>query len=169
MARNFVSSGPIHAALTVAVVPFENLTNHPNAGIIVAELLATELYHQGTFRLMEGTELRRQLEGRDIDLAKVGVTMAAGQLAAGLGVDAVVVGSVSEYGYQHGLHEEPTVGINLRLVSACDGEVLWAASHSETGGGVLRRDSVNEAAQRAVLEMVVELNRRLDARAKGGS
>lgn len=152
-ATDFVPATPPARSLRVAVVPLENLTNFPNAGRIVAELAATELYARGLFELMEGTALRRALTRRNIDLAALGESVVAGEVAATLGVDALLVGSVSEYGYQHGLHEEPVVGINLRLVGS-GGEVVWAASHSTTGRGYIARDSVNASAQRLVSEMI---------------
>jgi len=147
----------LDATLEVAVVPLENLTNYPKAGLIAAELVSTELYRRGLFRLVEGTALRQALTTLEIDVADLAVTYAAAELGRRLEVDAVLVGSVSEYGYQHGLHEEPVVGLNLRLVDAANGDILWAASHSTTGRGYLARDSVNAAAQRLVEEMVATL------------
>lgn len=158
-AVDYVDSGA-SARQRVAVVPLENLTNFPQAGIIVGELVASELYRRQLFELTEGTALRKALGALDIELADLAEAFGAAELAARLGVDAVLVGSVSEYGYQHGLHEEPVVGINLRLVGA-DGKVRWAASHSTTGRGYIARDSVNAAAQRLVDEMVSVLQSRV--------
>jgi hypothetical protein len=81
-------------------------------------------------------------------------------VAAALGVDAVLTGSVSEFGYQHGLKEEPTVGINLRLITLDDADVVWAASHADAGRGLLHRDSLAATAQRVVIEMVDALEAR---------
>jgi len=154
-------AGALDATQDVAVVPLENLTNYPKAGLIAAELVSTELYRRGLFRLTEGTALRQALNALEIDVADLAVTYAAAELGRRLEVDAVLVGSVSEYGYQHGLHEEPVVGLNLRLVDAASGDILWAASHSTTGRGYLARDSVNAAAQRLVEEMVATLGSHL--------
>lgn len=160
-AVDYVGTGA-SARQRVAVVPLENLTNYPKAGLIVGELVASELYRRQLFDLTEGTALRKALGGLDIEPADLAESVGAAELAGRLGVDAVLVGSVSEYGYQHGLHEEPVVGINLRLVGAA-GEVLWAASHSTTGRGYIARDSVNAAAQRLVGEMVSILQSRVGA------
>ncbi|MEQ8663363.1 MAG: hypothetical protein RLW62_21310 [Gammaproteobacteria bacterium] len=147
----------LDGALSVAVVPLENLTNYPKAGLIAAELVTTELYRRELFRLTEGTALRQALNAQELDVADLAVTYAAAELGRRLGVAAVLVGSVSEYGYQHGLHEEPVVGLNLRLVDSTAGAILWAASHSTTGRGYLARDSVNACAQRLVEEMIAAL------------
>lgn len=160
-AADYVVAGTT-ARQRVAVVPLENLTNYPKAGLIVSEFVATELYRRGLFDLVEGTALRRSLAALEPERADLAASVGAAELATRLGVDAVLVGSVSEYGYQHGLHEEPVVGVNLRLVEA-DGDVSWAASHSTTGRGYIARDSVNAAAQRLVDEMVDTLQARLGA------
>lgn len=154
VARDWVrSSEAVRADLQVAVLPFENLTAYPNAGQVVAQLLTTELYARGLFRVMEAGELRSRLSARKLNEENMPHTAAA-ELAAALGVDAVLTGSVSEFGYQHGLKEEPIVGINLRLVSVREGDVVWAASHADAGRGLLHRDSLAATAQRVVMDMV---------------
>lgn len=160
VARDWVRSpAAVRADLTVAVLPFENLTAYPNAGQAVAELLSTELYVRGIFRVLEASELRRRLAARSLDQDAIART-AAPELAAALGVDAVLTGSVSEFGYQHGLKEEPTVGINLRLISLGEADVVWAASHADAGRGLLHRDSLAATAHRVVIEMVDALEAR---------
>ena len=159
-ARDYIDPAADFTGMTVAVLPFENLTNYPNAGRIAAELMATELYQRGVFKLQEETETRRTLGQLKIDAENL-TSVAAAQKAAGLlDVDAVVIGSVSEFGYQQGLREEPVVGLNARLVSAKTGAVLWATSHSVLGGGFLERGSLNATAQRVVSDMVAPLSRR---------
>jgi hypothetical protein len=154
--RDYVDTTAIRGDLRVALLPFENLSNQPNAGLIVAQLAATELYSQGLFQLIEESQLRRTLKDRKVNIARLAEHSHAAAVARQLGVDAVLLGSVSEYGYQHGLHEEPVVGINARLVDA-SGNVLWASSHSGRGRGYLRRESVNQTAQRVVAEMIGQL------------
>ncbi|MBP2300614.1 hypothetical protein [Azospirillum picis] len=168
--RDFSSpGGGLPAGATIAVLPFENLTNHPNAGQIAADLVSTELYGQAGIRAVDTGRVRARLaaakpatgpaadasadagspaEGAPVD------AQAAGRL---LGVDAVLAGSVSEYGYQHGLREEPVVGLNARLVRSSDGVVLWTSSQSEAGRGWFSRDSVNNVAQRVVTRMIESL------------
>lgn len=141
----------------VAVIPFENLTNHPNAGLIAAQLMSTELYDRGVFVLQEETRTRKLLAELKIDPARLTDIAAAQQAAGLLEVDALLIGSVSEFGYQHGLREEPVVGLNARLIAGTTGQVLWASSHSATGGGYLSRSSLNATAQSVVSAMVAPL------------
>ena len=141
----------------VAVLPFENLTDYPNADQILTRLMGTELYRQGVFQVREergpGRELRDAQRGR----GEISAVTLARQLASELGADAVLLGSVTEYRYQHGLHEEPVVGLSVRMVRACDGRVVWASSQSESGRSFLHRDSLNQVAQRVARKMAAEL------------
>lgn len=164
--RDFAQPGAaLPAGATVAVLPFENLTNHPNAGQIAADLVSTELYGVGNVRTVEAGRVRSRLAAQkpaDAGAAAAPETPADAPLdvqTAGrmLGVDAVLAGSVSEYGYQHGLREEPVVGLNARLVRVSDGTVLWTSSQSEAGRGYFSRDSVNNVAQRVVTRMIDSL------------
>ncbi|NUB03562.1 hypothetical protein GBZ48_30550 [Azospirillum melinis] len=169
--RDFAQpGGALPAGSTVAVLPFENLTNHPNAGQIAADIVSTELYGVEGLRTLEVGRVRSRLSAGKpaADAASAGATASAdGQpdaapldaQAAGrtLGVDAVLAGSVSEYGYQHGLREEPVVGLNARLVRVSDGAVLWTSSQSEAGRGYFSRDSVNNVAQRVATRMIDSL------------
>ncbi|MEQ8395813.1 GNA1162 family protein [Thalassobaculum sp.] len=145
------------ASARVAVVPFENLTNHPNAGLIIAQIISTEFYERGLFQLQEETKTRKLLAELKIDPSHLTDVAAAQQAASLLEVDALVIGSVSEFGYQHGLREEPVVGLNARLVDGKTGKVLWASSHSAAGGGYLDRSSLNATAQSVVSAMVSPL------------
>ncbi|MBP2229631.1 TolB-like protein [Azospirillum agricola] len=162
--RDFAQPGAaLPAGSTVAVLPFENLTNYPSAGQIAADLVSTELYGLGLYRPVESSRVRNQLVAAKVDVEKLSDSSSAQAAGRTLGVDAVLVGSVSEYGYQHGLREEPVVGLNARLVRSADGAVLWASSQSEAGRGYFSRDSVNNVAQRVVSRMLDSL------RAAGGA
>ena len=143
----------------VAVLPFENLSEHPNAGQILTRLMSTELYRQGSFQIREESVLHQQLRDGKNGSEQIRSVPRAQQLAHKLGVDAVLLGSVTEYRYQHGLREEPVVGLSVRLVRSCDGQVVWASSQSVNGRGFIHRDSLNQAAQRVVYNLAKELER----------
>lgn len=160
--RDFISPGLSGLEIQkIAVLPFLNWTDHPNADEITARLTVTELYHHNLFKsidlISKSDEAKTALPGakgqqpNQADLQEIGTL---------LGVDAVLTGAVSEFAYQHGLREEPAVGLSLRLVRVTDGEVLWTSSHSEIGAGWFRRDSLNLTAQRVIARMLDELVRR---------
>ena len=147
------ASAPPDRGMSVAVAPFENLSTHPRAGLIISQLVLNELYGRGLFKPLEESEMRLRLVALGIELAGLGEETVASAVAEALGVDAVLVGGVTEYRYQFGLKEEPSVGINMRLVRP-DGTVIWAASDSAVGIGILRRPSLNETAQNLVGDMI---------------
>ncbi|MEO5367516.1 MAG: hypothetical protein H7831_14420 [Magnetococcus sp. WYHC-3] len=144
--------------LYVAVLPFENLTNNPSAGIIIGDLVLTDVQSRDLFRIQEPSETRRLLSEMKIDINRLADASVARKVARSLGVDAVLVGHVSEFAYQHGLREEPAVGMSARLVGAREGRILWNANQSRMGGGFLRRESIVHTAQQAVREMVDSLD-----------
>lgn len=133
---------------SIAVLPFENLTTHQNAGTILADLMTTELYRLGALKVMESSRTRSLLAGAFGDADGRGETAYAQEVGKKLGVQTVMMGSVSEYGYQYGLREEPVVGVNIRVVRVSDGAVIWATSESDIGSSFWSRESVNEVAQR---------------------
>ncbi|MBF0604963.1 MAG: hypothetical protein HQL07_14875 [Nitrospirae bacterium] len=151
------------SALIVAVLPFENLSNSPTAGLSVAQLFATELMTSKQFCLLEESEMRRQLIGLKVDMDRLADVSIARDVGTGLFVDAVLTGSVSEFSYQHGLREEPAVGFNVQLVRIRDGAVLWRASQSLMGSGFLSRESIYYTAQKAVHNAVGKLSQAVDA------
>ncbi len=163
--RDFAQPGAVlPAGSTVAVLPFENLTNHPNAGQIAADIVSTELYGVEGIRSMDASRVRSRLsaakpagDATATDTPADAAPPDAQAAGRTLGVDAVLAGSVSEYGYQHGLREEPVVGLNARLVRSSDGAVLWTSSQSEAGRGYFSRDSVNNVAQRVAARMIDSL------------
>ncbi len=146
-----------HAPL-IAVLPFENLSEHPNAGEILTRLMATALYRQKSFNIREEPKWVPGGADKDVNSEKLPSTMPEiQQLAHKLGADAALLGSVTEFHYQHGLREEPVVGLSVRLVRSCDGKVVWAASRSVSGKGLFRRESLNQVAQRMVDLLAKEL------------
>jgi len=145
-------------ARRVALLPLVNLTSYPNAGRIVGDLLATELYALTNFQLLERTEMLQKLKGNEDDLDYVLEKVDAQKLGKMLGVDTVIYGSVSEYRYKRGLDESPVVGINIRLLDVKTGRILWAASRSEIGGCFwFCEDSLNRLAQKVCHRMVLNM------------
>lgn len=160
--RSYVNTADMpQRTMSIAVMPLENYTTYKNAGMIMTHLLSTELMKQNLFRIMEDTELRKWLTQKEINPSHLEETTYARQVAQKLNVEAVLVGSVTEYGYQHGLKEEPTVGVNVKLVKASDGSVIWSSSHSEVGHGIFFPDSLNATAQRVLMRIIGALNRQM--------
>ncbi len=163
--RDYLNPTPqLNAIRCVAIMPFENLTNHHSAGKILSDLLATEFYLSRKFNVMERTEVQRVLEQKKIHLPKQVDPALAQRLGEILGVEGIVIGSVSEYRDRDSPYEfdveEPTVGFNARLVSVASGAVLWASSY----GRVSQRDPLNLTAQTLVQNMISSLFQQIPER-----
>lgn len=142
---------------SLAVLPLENLTNYSNAGLISAQLIRTQIYISKKFVLQDESETRKILKQKKVSLSQLADNYHVSQLGELLGVETVLAGAVTEYGYQTGLGQEPTVGFNIRLVESKSAKVLWAGSYSKVGGGVIVRDSLNNTAHEVVEKMIDDL------------
>lgn len=146
----------------LALLPLVNLTSYPNAGRIVGDILATELYARSSFQLLERTEMAEKIQGDVKDPEAVVDNAAAVRLGKKAGAEMVLCGSVSEYRYKRGLDEEPAVGINLRLLDVEGNRVLWAGSVSATSNCFfLCRDSLNLLAHEKSAELVTSMLNKL--------
>ncbi len=156
--KDFVADGAAPTrGMTVAVLPFENLSAHPNAGQIVAQLLANELYTRRLFAQVEESEVRRRLAEKRLDGKEIGRETVAREVAEALAVDAVLVGSVQDFGYRYGLRPDPAVAVTARLVGR-DGTVRWGGSFSEAGATMSGTgDTVTATAQKLAATVVDRL------------
>jgi len=127
---NFVASDAADQVKEpIAVVPFDNLSGHPEAGVIVAELFQDELYEASGRRVNlvspeQVAALSEKLDEQPHNPAKLGEM---------LGAKAIIVGRVNEFAYKHVLGEDPAVSLSVRLVDVGSGDVLWNAALSRTG------------------------------------
>jgi TolB-like protein len=164
--RDFAGDGPApRAGMAIAVLPFDNLSAHPHAGRIVSQLVAGELYNRRLFAQIEESEIGRRLAERRLDGKEVGRDTVAREVAEALGVDAVLVGSVQDFGYRYGLRPDPVVAATVRLVGR-DGLVLWGGSFSEASGTFGGSDAVTATAQRLATGIVDRLAARTAPAAK---
>lgn len=147
--KDFVADGAApKRGMAIAVLPFENLSAHPHAGQIVAQLIATELYNRRMFSQVEESEVRRRLVEKRLDGKELGRETVAREVADALAVDAVLVGSVQDFGYRYGLKPDPAVAATVRLVGR-DGTVHWGGSFGEVGGAMSGAgDTVTAIAQK---------------------
>ncbi len=170
------STAALEPVQCVAVFPLDNLTSYPNAGLIMADFIATDLYATGMFRVMERTEVVQQAAAVNLPLPPRMNAEFARALGEKLNVDGVIYGSVSEYWYpnttgtdfsEHLLQgDEPTVGMNVRLLDVASGEIVWSNSMSRTSFAVFtsQRDPLSRVAQLAVREMIEPMEAKLGRR-----
>lgn len=122
---------------TVGIVPFESLEADRFAGAKVTNVFFSELLRTGFSEVMEpgqfqasmtrvrgGTPLNKPWSSSD--LAKLGEES---------GVQGIFTGIVREYEMTRvGRESFPLVSIEIRLLDAATGRVVWSASHTRRGG-----------------------------------
>jgi len=117
----------------IAVLPFESLTFDEYAGEKIREAVITELLSRGVEVIEPGEVTRVLIEQKIKSLSSVRITDLQ-NAAKTLGVEALMMGSVEAYGISRGISVSyPEVSINLRLIDASSGNIIWAVC--ETSGG----------------------------------
>ena len=130
------------------------------AGILVADALTTALLKVEQYRLIERQRLKRLLQELNMSPADLVSPENLRRFRKLANVDAVVLGSVSSYGYwQNRVGQEGAwVEFNARMIDSYSGEVLWSASVvREIKGNVVTGEVLNMACA----ELVEELQRRM--------
>lgn len=148
-------------ARKVVVLPLVNLTSTPNAGLIVGELLSTEVMARTNFRILERSEMMAYLSSGKNEVQEMLEKSAAAKMGRELGVDTVIYGAVTEFRYKKGVDEDPVVGITVRMLDIPESKILWAESVTATGSMYGGRSSLSSLAHSLCAEMVRTLAARL--------
>ena len=154
----------------VAVLPFDNLTNDRQAGFRATRLMITELLATGAVDVVEPGEVRAALAklpgGGQQRRAKIPSTEEIVSLGKDLRVQAVILGTVTQAeSLRSGGVMIPVITLDVHMVEAETGATVWAATHTEKGGGVSSRvlgtggQPMSEITRRCVKRLVEELVR----------
>jgi len=140
----------------VAVLPFENFTTDAYAGEKIRRIVITELLSEGVDVIEPGevTRLLKEMELRS--LSSLGVPEIQ-EIGKTLGVEAVMAGSVEAYGTSQGISVTyPEVTINLLLLDASSGNIIWSVRSTSGGANFWTRHfgaegmSLSETARKVV-------------------
>jgi TolB-like protein len=81
--------------MSVAVLPFENKGASHDLGEIILDKMITALFNQERFKVIERTQLKKILEEQQLGLTGILDASSAAELGKGIGVDAIIIGSVA--------------------------------------------------------------------------
>jgi len=113
----------------VAVLPFKAPVEL--VGASVADTWTTEMLATGRYEVIERSQVEKILREQALGLKGVISTGDAVKVGQILGVKAVVVGTISEYGYHAvGSQKLPSIGFNVRMLDVEDGGIIWSVSNS---------------------------------------
>lgn len=138
--------------LVVAVMPFQGVSESPGSGLIVADVLANELYALGGFILVTPEVLAARAAPRE------GEVLSPEEMGRMVGARYILTGRVTEYTYKSGVGEQPAVGITARLIESATGRVLWSATRARTGSAAwFQEDSLGLLTSRICRDMALSI------------
>jgi hypothetical protein len=124
---------------TVAVMPFVNLTTNNNAADRVRDVFTTMLQATGGVYVLPPGEVGRGIARTNLANPTAPTAEEVTQFAKIVGADAVITGTVREYGeVRSGATSANAIAVSLTLMEAQTGKVVWSAS--STRGGVSAAD-----------------------------
>ena len=134
--------------LKIAVMPLKAATDL--IGSSVSDMVVTELLRTQKYQLVERGQMAKVM--KETELAMAGLSEAkAVEAAKLLGAEAVVIGTVDEYGTQtQGGSSFPVVALSIRLIDCATGKIIWSAdlakmaSRVDTPLSTHARDVVHE-------------------------
>ena len=143
-------SGPMHYVhptadltyiTTVAIVPFENLTQERGAEGKVMNVVAADVLRRGVFDVVEFGEVAKILKEEGFRQEEGTISKRIAERAGNrLNVQAFIVGSVEEYGVSRTAGSSyPEVSLSLKLIDAKSYKILWEATHNIKGATFLHR------------------------------
>lgn len=119
----------------VAVLPLENFSSEPQAGVRATRLLITELLASGAVDVVEPGEVNAALN-RLAGLSTPPSSEHIIALGKSLKVQAVIIGSVNQSEtVRSGTVIIPVVTLDTHMVETETGSAVWAVTHTEKGAG----------------------------------
>jgi len=113
----------------IVVLPFEAPMDDLQAGSHISQLFEMFLIQTGLYQIAERSAVEKAFRDRGLGKSPEADLAALRQLREQLGIDGIILGSVSQY-------NRVNLGFTARLVSLKSGLIIW--SISQTGGRVLR-------------------------------
>ncbi len=119
------------AAVRLAILPFDNLSDDTQADRKVLGILVTHVLSKGTISVVEPSVMEATLS--ELRLRPPLTSIQAKQLAAKLGTRLIMIGTITEYGQPRGSSPALTVAMNARIVDTTTDSIVWAAAATKTG------------------------------------
>lgn len=122
---NVYTGAPQTKVLKIAVLPFKASTEL--IGSSVSDMTVTELLRTRNYSLVERGQMASVLSEAELALAGLSETKAV-EVAKLMGAEAVVIGTVDEYGMQaSGGDTYAVMGFSIRLIDCSNGRIIWSA------------------------------------------
>jgi len=149
---------------SVAVVPFVNLTMSQKAEDRVRDVFSTMLQATGALYVLPPGEVARGISRAGLLDPAVPTAEDVVKLAKNLEVDAVITGTVREYGEVRSASASSNViSLSVQMMEAQTGKVVWSASSTKGGIGAGKRlfggggEPMNDVTTQAVRDLLDKL------------
>lgn len=151
---------------TVAVMPFANLAPVQAAGDRVREIFMTMLQATGAVYVLPPGEVARGISRAGIQNPQAPAPEEAVALGKLIGADAVITGTVLEYGEtRSGSTSASLISLSVRMMEAKTGRIVWSAAATKGGVSPAARlfggggEPMNEVTTKAVDDLLDKLFR----------
>ena len=155
----------VTAVNNVAVLPFEDAPGAygERSGTAVSGFVTSELAASNKFRILERSRLKAAIDEKDLQASDLVDPQTAVQVGKMLGVQAVIVGTVTQYDmdkttvYVHVLPmvtKDYKIGATVRMIDVGSGEVIYAHCASGSSG-----QDFTQAGQQAAQKLLMPLVR----------
>ena len=145
----------------IAVLPFEypQVREGEDAGKIISTMLSDRVLATKKFRVLEWDEVEAILRDQNVTLPSSLDSGYAARIGEILGVDGIMYGSITEYGYRtvgKSVDSVAVVGLIVKLLTARNKDVIWASTYTASSSDLLGtgREALSKVAMRAVSELV---------------
>jgi polysaccharide biosynthesis protein PelC len=152
------------AVRSVAVMPFENLTRESQAGARVRDVFANSLLSTGAVYVIPSGEVSRGIVRAGILNPAVPSLEEIGKFAGIIKVDAVITGTVTEYGQvRSGSANANVIAMNVQMIEVQALKTVWSASATEGGITIWDRlfgaggKPLNDVTMKAVTDVINKL------------
>ena len=152
------------AIRTVAVMPLANLTRESSAAERVRDVFSTALLATGAIYVIPPGEVSRGINRVSVAMPTAPSTEEAIKLAAVIKADAIITGTIKEYGeVRSGSSAANVISLSMQLIEAQTGRLVWAATTTKGGIGIDDRlfggggEAMNTITVKAVDEILKKL------------
>lgn len=152
------------AIQTVGVLPFQNLTRDNLAADRVRDVFINRLLSTGALYVVPVGEVARAVARAEVAAAAAPSPEDAIKLGGTLKAQALITGVVQEYGeVRSGSSTANVISVSVQMLEAQTGRVVWTASSTKGGIGVLDRlfggggQPMNDVTRDAIEDVIQKL------------
>jgi polysaccharide biosynthesis protein PelC len=131
---NSILYAPWNPTKKVCVLPFDNISKEQDVNLKVMEIFLTELFSAGIFEdIVDPIQANAALGGMRIRKPDSLDKETIKALGDRLGVQYLILGSVTDYDYGKAKDSAAQVGISVRMIDVDTGNILWTGNDYKNG------------------------------------